>query len=116
MMPSSGRSRRLLIRAEEEGYRDVFEGFEDFDRALKAVEDFIKLVKDPRISGYVKRAEAEKILEDLDEFRRRSLDVVGKPADMLYGSLKSLILRILRGSWMGKRVFVDTVRNRRLHD
>ena len=75
-------------------YGDVFEGFDDFDRAIEAVEDFIRLVKDPRVNGYVKRAEAEKVLEDLDEFRRRYLDIVGKPAEMLYRELRSLILRI----------------------
>ena len=79
-----------------ENYRDVFEGFEDFDRAIEAVEDFIRLVNDPRVNGYVKRAEAEKVLSDLDEFRRRYLNVVGKPAEMLYRELRSLILRIYK--------------------
>ena len=79
-----------------ENYRDVFEGFEDFDRAVEAVEDFIRLVNDPRVNGYVKRAEAEKVLSDLDEFRRRYLNVVGKPAEMLYRELRSLILRICK--------------------
>ena len=40
------------------------------DRTTKAVENFIRLVKDPKISGYVKRAEAEEVLNDLREFRR----------------------------------------------
>ena len=79
-----------------ENYRDVFEGFADFDRAMETVEDFIRLVKDPRVSGYVKRAETEKVLSDLDEFRRRYLDIVGKPAEMLYHELRSLILRICK--------------------
>ena len=79
-----------------ENYRDVFEGFEDFDRAMETVEDFIRLANDPRVNGYVKRAEAEKVLSDLDEFRRRYLDVVGKPAEMLYRELRSLILRVCK--------------------
>jgi len=86
MMCSSGRSRGLRIRAEETGYRDVFEGFEDFDRAIEAVEGFIKFVKDPRVNGYVGRAEAEKILNDLDYFRRIYLDVVGESAELFYRS------------------------------
>ena len=79
-----------------ETYGDVFEGFDDFDRAIETVEDFIRLVNDPRVNGYVKRAEAEKVLSDLDEFRRRYLDVVGKPAEMLYRELRSLILRVCK--------------------
>jgi len=39
-----------------ESYGDVFEGFEDFDRALRAAEEFIRLVKDLRVNGYIKRA------------------------------------------------------------
>jgi len=78
-------------------YGDVFEGFDDFDRAIEAVEDFIRLVKDPKVNGYVKRAEAEKVLGDLDEFRRRYLDIVGKRAEMLCKDLRSLILRVWRG-------------------
>ena len=54
----------------------------------------VTIFSDPRISGYVKRAEAEKVLNDLDEFRRIYLDIVGKPAEMLYRELRSLILRI----------------------
>ena len=77
-----------------ETYRDVFEGSEDFDRALKIVKDFIRLAKDSRISGYMKRAETEKILNDLDEFRRKYLDIVSRPAEMLYKDLRPLILRI----------------------
>ena len=34
-----------------ESYGDVFEGFEDFDRALRAAEEFIRLVKDLRVNG-----------------------------------------------------------------
>ena len=29
-------------------YRDVCEGFDDFDRAIEAVEDFIRLLKDTK--------------------------------------------------------------------
>jgi len=36
-------------------YGNVFEGFDDFDRAIESVEDFIRLVKDPRVNGYVGR-------------------------------------------------------------
>ena len=39
-----------------ESYGDVFEGFEDFDRTLRAVKEFIRLAKDPRANGYIKRA------------------------------------------------------------
>jgi len=94
MRSSSGRSRCLLIRAEEAGYRDISEGFEDLDRALRGVEDFIKLVKGPKVSGYIKRAEAEKILNDLDDFRRRYLGVVGKSAELFYRDVRDLILKV----------------------
>ena len=77
-----------------ETYGDVFEGFDDFDRAMEAVEDFIRPVEDPRVNGYVKRAEAEKVLRDVDEFRRRYLDIVGRSAEQLYRELRSLVLRI----------------------
>jgi len=43
------------LEAIAETYRDVFEGFNDFDKAMETVKDFIRLVKDPRVNGYVKR-------------------------------------------------------------
>jgi len=75
-------------------YGDVFEGFDDFDRAIETVEDFIRFVKDPGVNGYVGRVEAEKVLDDLDDFRRRYLDIVGRSAEQLYRELRSLVLRI----------------------
>ena len=73
-------------------------GVEDPDRALRGVEDFIKLVKGPKVSGYIKRAEAENILNDLDDFRRRYLGVVGEPAELFYRGEGNLILRVCQGS------------------
>ena len=82
------------LEAIAEIYGDVFEGFEDFDRAMEAVDDFIRLVNDPRVNGYVGRVEAEKVLDDLDDFRRRYLDIVGRSAEQFYRELRSLVLRI----------------------
>jgi len=75
-------------------YGDFFEGFDGFDRAIETVEGFIRFVEDPRVNGYVGRVEVEKVLGDLDDFRRRYLDIVGRPAEMLYRELRSLILGI----------------------
>ena len=41
-------------------------------------------MEDSRVNGYVKVAGVEKDLEDLDEFSRRYLDVVGRSAEGLY--------------------------------
>ena len=85
------------LEAIAEIYGDVFEGFDSFDRAIETVEGFIRFVEDPRVNGYVGRVEAEKVLSDLDDLRRRYLDIVGKPAEMLYRDVRDLVLRVCRG-------------------
>jgi len=81
MRSLSGRPHRLPIRTEEGDYRYVSKGF-------------IRFVEDPRVNGYVGRVEAEKVLHDLDEFRRRYLGVVGKSAELFYRDVRDLILKV----------------------
>jgi len=51
------------------------------ERAIETVWEFIRLVGDPLVSSYV----------------RRALDIVGKPAELPYRYLRSSILRVWRG-------------------
>ena len=59
------------------------------------------IFSDSRMGWYVGAAEAEKVLDDLDELGRGRLDVVGKPVELFYGDVRDLILRVCRG--LGRR-------------
>jgi len=59
------------------------------------------IFSDSRMGWYVGAAEAEKVLDNLDELGRGRLDVVGKSVELFYGDVRGLILRVCRG--LGRR-------------